>query len=91
MGIDSKDYYIGEDALRKRGVLKLTYPIENGIVINWDDMERIWHQSFYQELQVNLVEAPTFLIEAQSNPDSDSNRIKQSEIMFETLQVPNLS
>ncbi len=41
IGLDPKNYYIGEDALCKRGVLKLTYPIENGIFINWDDMERI--------------------------------------------------
>jgi len=24
--------------------LTLKYPIEHGIVTNWDDMEKIWHQ-----------------------------------------------
>ena len=23
------------------------YPIEHGIVTNWDDMEKIWHHTFY--------------------------------------------
>ena len=30
----------------KRGVLTLKYPIEHGIVTNWDDMEKIWHHTF---------------------------------------------
>ena len=34
------DTYIGDDAQGRRGVLTLKYPIEHGIVTNWDDMER---------------------------------------------------
>lgn len=36
-----KDFYVGTEAERYRGVLKLTYPIEHGIVTNWDDMEKV--------------------------------------------------
>jgi len=41
-----KDAYIGEDAWSRRGILTMKYPIEHGIVTNWDDMEKIWHHSF---------------------------------------------
>lgn len=36
-----RDQYIGDDAQSMRGVLTLKYPLEHGIVLNWDDMESV--------------------------------------------------
>ena len=36
-----KNSYIGHEAQSKRGVLYLKYPIEFGIITNWDDMEKV--------------------------------------------------
>lgn len=45
------EYFVGKHANEKRGVLKLNYPIENGIVKDWDGMEKIWENCFKYELK----------------------------------------
>lgn len=87
-GTDVVDCYVGNDAQAKRGILKVTYPVDHGIVEDWDDMERIWHHTFFNQLRVEPQEHAVMLTEAAMNPKA--NRERMTQIMFETFYVPAL-
>jgi centractin len=36
------DSFVGNDAAQHRGVMRLNYPMEHGVVEDWGDMEKIW-------------------------------------------------
>jgi actin len=88
VGVESKAEYIGDEAQKMRGVLKLMYPIESGIVTDWPLMEKVWEHCFTNELRVDPSEHKVLLTEAPLNPKV--NREKMTSLMFETFQVQGL-
>ncbi|KAJ0030856.1 hypothetical protein Pint_13533 [Pistacia integerrima] len=86
VGIGQKDMYLGDEAQARRGVLKLSYPINRGIVRDWEAMERLWEHTFDKELRVTIEEHPVLLTEPPLNPKI--NREKMVEIMFEDFEIP---
>ena len=62
----SKDSYRGDKAQSKRDSLSLKYPSKYGISTNWDDMEKIWYQTFYNKLHVAPERHLVLLIKAPS-------------------------
>lgn len=88
IGTEGKSEYVGDEAQKMKGVLKLAYPIESGIVKNWDDMEKVWQYAFANELRVDPQEHHVLLTEAPGNPKA--NRERMTSIMFETFQVQGM-
>ncbi|GAB1737387.1 hypothetical protein NU219Hw_g1532t1 [Hortaea werneckii] len=82
------DVFIGNRAQELRGLLKIKYPLEHGIVTDWDDMERIWQYIYTDELKTLSEEHPVLLTEAPLNPRQ--NRDTAAQILFETFNVPAL-
>ncbi len=74
----------GDEASAVRHSLDIKYPVENGIVKNWEDMEHLWNYTFYEKLQINPSDNKVLLTEPPNNPHS--NREKLVEEMFEKYQ-----
>ncbi|XP_075425544.1 actin-related protein T3 isoform X4 [Ascaphus truei] len=86
LGAGQKDFYIGDEAQAKRGVLSIKYPVEHGVVTSWDDMELIWKNVYDNDLKMQASERPALLTEAPLNPLT--NREKMAQILFENFKVP---
>lgn len=83
------EFFIGPKAEEHRGLLNIRYPIEHGIVTDWNDMEQIWNYVYSNDqLHAAYEDHPVLLTEAPLNPRR--NRIKAAEIFFETYNVPAL-
>jgi actin beta/gamma 1 len=84
-----KEYYFGHEVDAVRGKVSVQYPLENGIIENFEQMELIWEYTFDTLLGVNTQNHPVLLTEPPYNPKP--NRERMVEIMFETFGVPSLN
>jgi centractin len=87
--LEGADIFIGSKVEEHRGALKLSYPMECGIVQNWADMEKVWSYIYHRDnLNVPSEDHAVLLTEAPLNPFS--NREKAAEIFFEAMNAPAL-
>lgn len=75
---------VGEEASKLRQMLEVSYPMENGIVRNWDDMMSLWDYTFGKDkLDVNPRDSKILLTEPPMNPTK--NREKMMEVSVTIL------
>ncbi|KAE8352721.1 actin family [Aspergillus coremiiformis] len=76
-----KDIMCGDEAAAARSMLQISYPMENGIVKNWDDMQHLWNYTFYEKMNIDPTGRKILLTEPPMNPLK--NREKMAEVMLE--------
>jgi hypothetical protein len=83
----NKDAFVGDDVCSKAGIFIIKFPIEHGILTIWDNMEKIWQRTFYNELRVKPTEHPVLLTEAPLNPNAKRIFIPSMRIIGEFATV----
>jgi len=79
--IEIKDVMVGDEAQKLRNMLQITYPLENGIVRNWEDIQYVWDYTFFEKLKADPKQSKIMLTEAPMNPKK--NREQMVQVMFE--------
>ncbi|CAL8466914.1 g6450 [Coccomyxa elongata] len=80
-----KQVFVGHDCTARRHDLDINYPISNGLVQSWEDMQHVWDHTFENILRIDSharAESRILLTEPPLNPLS--NRQRLMETMFET-------
>ena len=76
-GGKARAVFVGHDARRKRGMLTVKAPLEKGLIVDWDAMEKVWHHAFFQELRIDPREHPVLLTERPLQPKESRERVCQ--------------
>ncbi|XP_031631943.1 actin-related protein 2 isoform X2 [Contarinia nasturtii] len=80
--IEVEDLMVGDEASKLRAMLEVSYPMENGIVRNWEDMCNVWDYTFGpKKMNIDPKNTKILLTEPPMNPLR--NREKMIEVMFE--------
>jgi actin-related protein 2 len=79
---DLKEIMVGDECAKFRAFLETSYPVENGIVKDWDDMGHLWDYTFHERMKIECKDHKVLLTEPPMNPTR--NKAKMCESMFET-------
>lgn len=79
--VEIKDVMVGDEAAKLRSMLDIKYPLANGIVRNWDDMQHLWDYTFFEKLKIQPRDCKIMLTEPPMNPKK--NREQMIEYIFE--------
>ena len=88
VGMDQKDCYVGSEAVSKKSVLKIDEPVQQGVIVNYEDMTKIWSHLMNNELRVAPDEHKMMISEPPRNPKP--NREKLVNIMFNEFSVQRM-
>jgi centractin len=83
------DTFVGAKVQHHRGLFRMQYAMEHGVVSDWGAMHRIWQHVYSKDmLNVQSEDHPVLLTEAPLNPVA--NRQRAGEVFFEAFNVPSL-
>lgn len=85
----SRKTYCGDEINDVRNSVLVSYPIQNGIIEDFDQMQLIWEYAIHERLNVDPQDHAVLLTEPPHNPKPA--REEMVEIMFDTFGVESLN
>jgi len=79
----AEDGYVGDEGQSRRGGLTLTYPVEHGIVNNWDNMVKIRHYTFCTSRAASV----TIRLERSSGRSSQTSIALTPQVLSMTIRI----
>ncbi|MFX1392654.1 MAG: hypothetical protein ACFFAH_03685 [Promethearchaeota archaeon] len=87
--VGPRSVYVGNDAMKMRGVLRVKYPIQRGVIMDWEEYYEILNYIFYTLLRIDdLSNYPVIYAEHPFVPRETKEYI--ARILFETHRVKSL-
>jgi actin len=82
---DLREFYVGNEAELKAGILNVRHSVRRGMVDSWDDMVLLWRHGFRELLRVAPEEHPVLLSETPLVPTV--NREKMTQVSLHNLRI----
>jgi len=73
-----KDIMVGDEASKYRAMLETSYPVENGIVKDWEGMKHLWDYTFFEKMKIDPKEHRILLTEPPMNPKENQKRMLEN-------------
>lgn len=82
------DAYVGKEAMSKGKILTLKYPIQRGLTVDWDGLEKLLHHALYNELRCTPERHRLLITEFPLCPSED--REKLAQLLLDRLGLPSI-
>jgi len=80
--------FVGEDVFKNRGILASSYPVVRGSIAKWDDIECLWHHTFYSALRIDPSAHNVLFTESPTATRESRERLVH--LMFEVFSTPGI-
>ena len=80
--------YVGFEALRRSSLLSLKYPMEHGIVMDWDEITQLLEHTVREGMKLEFDSLTSGLMMTESPLNPKAHRERLTQLAFEQFEVP---
>jgi actin-related protein 2 len=90
-GVELKDIMVGDECAKYRSMLDISYPVENGIVKDWEGMRHLWDYTFSERMKIDPTNHKILLTEPPMNPRGNQKRMMENMFEVYNFQAAKVS